>query len=65
MAVSATYWSEFGWLVIIILIQIDGLGVVAVAGAFAILSGRRSGLRQSSTILVLGTQRDIQKCFHI
>ena len=47
---TATYWSEFGQLVIIILIQIGGLGVVTVAGAFAILSGRRIGLMQRSTM---------------
>ena len=47
---TATYWSEFGQLVIILLIQIGGLGVVTVAGAFAILSGRRIGLMQRSTM---------------
>ena len=43
---TATYWSAFGQLVILLLIQIGGLGVVTVAGAFAILSGRRIGLMQ-------------------
>lgn len=47
---TATYWSNFGQLVIIFLIQIGGLGVVTVAGAFAILSGRRIGLMQRSTM---------------
>lgn len=47
---TATYWSSFGQLVIIFLIQIGGLGVVTVAGAFAILSGRRIGLMQRSTM---------------
>ena len=47
---TATYWSEFGQLIIILLIQIGGLGVVTVAGAFAILSGRRIGLMQRSTM---------------
>lgn len=47
---TATYWSGFGQLVIIFLIQIGGLGVVTVAGAFAILSGRRIGLMQRSTM---------------
>ena len=47
---TATYWSGFGQLVIILLIQIGGLGVVTVAGAFAILSGRRIGLMQRSTM---------------
>lgn len=47
---TATYWSSFGQLVIILLIQIGGMGVVTVAGAFAILSGRRIGLMQRSTM---------------
>ena len=47
---TATYWSAFGQLVILLLIQIGGLGVVTVAGAFAILSGRRIGLMQRSTM---------------
>ena len=47
---TATYWSHFGQCIIILLIQIGGLGVVTVAGAFAILSGRRIGLMQRSTM---------------
>lgn len=47
---TATYWSAFGQTVILLLIQIGGLGVVTVAGAFAILSGRRIGLMQRSTM---------------
>ena len=47
---TATYWSNFGQAVIILLIQIGGLGVITVAGAFAILSGRRIGLMQRSTM---------------
>ena len=47
---TATYWSDFGQFVIILLIQIGGLGVVTVGGAFAILSGRRIGLWQRSTM---------------
>ena len=47
---TATHWSEFGQFVIILLIQIGGLGVVTVAGAFSILSGRRIGLMQRSTM---------------
>ena len=47
---TATYWSNFGQLIIILLIQIGGLGVVTVGGAFAILSGRRIGLMQRSTM---------------
>ncbi len=47
---TATYWSQFGQVIIILLIQIGGLGVVTVAGAFAILSGRKIGLMQGSTM---------------
>lgn len=47
---TATYWSQFGQVIIILLIQIGGLGVVTVAGAFAILSGRKIGLMQRSTM---------------
>lgn len=47
---TATYWSEFGQFIIILLIQIGGLGVVTVAGAFSILSGRKIGLIQRSTM---------------
>ena len=47
---TAAYWSDFGQFVIILLIQIGGLGVVTVGGAFAILSGRRIGLMQRSTM---------------
>ena len=47
---TATYWSEFGQFIIILLIQIGGLGVVTVAGAFSILSGRKIGLIQRSNV---------------
>ena len=47
---TATYWSNFSQFVIILLIQIAGLRVVTVAGAFAILSGRKIGLMQRSTM---------------
>lgn len=41
-----TYWSTFGQTVILILIQIGGMGVVTMAVAIAIITGRRIGLRQ-------------------
>ena len=47
---TATYWSFFGELVILILIQIGGMGVVTVAVSLAILSGRKIGLMQRSTM---------------
>ncbi|MBP3469660.1 MAG: Trk family potassium uptake protein [Lachnospiraceae bacterium] len=43
---TATYWSFFGQLVILFLIQVGGMGVVTVAVCIAILSGKRIGLMQ-------------------
>lgn len=47
---TATYWSLFGQLVIIILIQIGGLGVVTMAIAIAMASGRRISLSRRQTM---------------
>lgn len=47
---TATYWSAFGQGVILILIQIGGLGVITVAASFALLSGRKITLMQRSTM---------------
>lgn len=47
---TGTYWSVFGQVIILLLIQIGGLGVITVAALLAILSGRRIGLMQRSTI---------------
>ena len=47
---TGTYWSAFGQAVIIILIQIGGLGVVMAAAAFALLSGKKISLMQRSTM---------------
>ncbi len=47
---TATYWTEFGQLVIMLLIQVGGMGVVTTAIAFAMVSGRRIGLMQRSTL---------------
>ena len=43
---TATYWSLFGQSVILVLIQIGGLGVITVVIALSIFSGKRIGLRQ-------------------
>ena len=45
---TATYWSLFGQAVILLLIQIGGMGVVTVAVAIAAASGRKIGLMQRS-----------------
>ncbi|MBR2349351.1 MAG: Trk family potassium uptake protein, partial [Clostridia bacterium] len=47
---TATYWSYFGQAIILILIQIGGLGVVTVAASASILAGRKIGLGQRSTM---------------
>lgn len=47
---TGSYWSTFGQSVIIVLIQIGGLGVITVAAAFSLLSGRKISLRQRSTM---------------
>ena len=47
---TATYWSEFGQMVILFLIQIGGLGVVSAASAISLIAGRKINLRQRSTM---------------
>lgn len=47
---TATYWSMFGQLIILLLIQIGGMGVVTVAVSIAAASGRKIGLMQRSTM---------------
>ena len=39
---TATYWSGFGQAVILILIQIGGLGIVSVAAFVAMISGKKN-----------------------
>ncbi len=47
---TASYWSWFGQSVILILIQIGGLGVITVAVSIALLSGRKISLMQRSVM---------------
>lgn len=47
---TATYWSGFGQAVILILIQIGGLGVVSAATSIALFSGKKINLKQRSTM---------------
>ena len=42
---TGTYWSAFGQTVIMVLIQIGGLGVITVVITVSLLSGRRIGLK--------------------
>ena len=43
---TALYWSGFGQAVILMLIQIGGMGVVTAAAAISMLAGRRIGLKE-------------------
>lgn len=47
---TATCWSGFGQAVILTLIQIGGMGVVTVAVAIAMISGKKISLKQRSTM---------------
>ncbi len=47
---TGTYWSAFGQLIILILIQIGGMGVITVAVSLAVLSGRKLSLMQRGTM---------------
>ena len=48
---TATYWSLFGKLVLITLIQIGGMGVITMAVALYSISGKRVSLKQRSTMV--------------
>ena len=41
---TATHWSLFGQIIILLLIQIGGMGVITVAISFLMLSGKKIGL---------------------
>ena len=45
---TGSYWSVFGQSVILLLIQIGGLGVVTIAVSIAMLSGRKISLMQDA-----------------
>ena len=47
---TATYWSLFGQGVILLLIQIGGMGIITIAIAISVVSGRKIGLMQRSTM---------------
>ena len=47
---TASYWSGFGQVVILLLIQIGGLGVITVAAFIAMISGRKISLLQRSML---------------
>lgn len=47
---TGTYWSMFGQSVILLLIQIGGMGVVTVAVSISMIFGKRIGLKERSTM---------------
>ena len=47
---TGSYWSFFGQIVILILIQIGGLGVVTVTVSVTLLSGKKISLMQRTTM---------------
>lgn len=47
---TATYWSSFGQAIILLLIQIGGLGVITIIASLSLFSGKRIDLKQRSTI---------------
>lgn len=47
---TATSWSLFGRIIILVMIQTGGLGIITVAASFSLLSGRKFSLRQRSTM---------------
>lgn len=55
---TATHWSLIGQIVILLLIQIGGMGVVTVVSSFALVSGRKIGLFGRSTMQeAMGAQK--------
>ena len=50
---TATYWTLFGQAVILVLIQIGGMGIVTVVVSISMAAGRRIGLMQRSTLRML------------
>lgn len=55
---TATHWSLLGQIIILLLIQIGGMGVVTVVSSFALISGRKIGLFGRSTMQeAMGAQK--------
>ena len=48
---TASYWSLFGQIIILILIQTGGLGIVTITAFIATLSGRKISLLERSTLV--------------
>lgn len=47
---TATHWTIFGQIIILILIQIGGMGVITIAVSLAAISGKKIGLFSRETM---------------
>lgn len=47
---TGSYWSDFGHAVILLLIQVGGLGIITIGASFAMLAGRKIGLYQRNAM---------------
>lgn len=47
---TGSYWSDFGHAVILLLIQVGGLGIITIAASFAMVAGRKIGLFQRNAM---------------
>ncbi|MDE7260838.1 MAG: Trk family potassium uptake protein [Oscillospiraceae bacterium] len=48
---TGTYWTVFGQMVLLLLIQVGGLGFMSISTLFLLLLGRRLGLRQREVVV--------------
>ena len=56
---TATYWNQFGQFIIIILIQIGGLGFMTIATMFALIMGKKINLKERLLIQESLNQKDL------
>ncbi|KXZ39336.1 trk system potassium uptake protein TrkH [Alkalithermobacter thermoalcaliphilus JW-YL-7 = DSM 7308] len=57
---TGTYWSKFGKLVILILIQVGGLGFMSMATLFSMLIGKKISLRERLIIQESLNQNELE-----
>lgn len=56
---TATYWSPFGQVVILLLFQIGGFGIMTAATLFGLMAGRGFGLRERMATQVERSRLDV------
>ena len=61
---TATGWTAFGQGVILLLIQVGGMGVVTIAVALAMVSGKKISLKQRSTMQEAISAHKVGGLFH-